>query len=366
MSLSLPVLMYHYISCWKNPIAVSPERFEEHCRAMRRGGWRGVGLEEAEAFFLRGTPLPPKSVLITFDDGFLDNHVHALPILEQYGHKGTVFAVAGKLEAAGAVRPTMADVRNGRCTPDTLPRVDAPYVAHRLGFEERQDMFLNWNEARAMEQSGIMRVASHSMWHRTVFVSPEYDGFHKPEKRTRTFDRVDAEVVWGLPRFKARPRLANRAFIPSAALTEAVRALVPQDKDAAFAFFKDPANEERLAALVRGFAPEQLGGYEDDRTMEHAIRRELADSKELLERELGRPENTLCWPWGAFSPLALRIAKEVGYTVFFTTAMGANPAGQAEHIHRFKAKDKSGAWLSLRLHLYSRPWLAGLYASMRI
>ena len=82
---SLPVLMYHYISRYRGSIAVSPETFEAHCRGMAEAGWRGVGLDEAEAFFLEGAPLPARSALITFDDGFLDNYVYAWPILKKIG-----------------------------------------------------------------------------------------------------------------------------------------------------------------------------------------------------------------------------------------------------------------------------------------
>ncbi|WMW66140.1 polysaccharide deacetylase family protein [Nitratidesulfovibrio liaohensis] len=103
---SLPVLMYHYVSRKKNSIAVHPDTFETHCRAMRRAGWTGIGLAEAEAYLLGEAPLPPRSALITFDDGFLDNYVYAWPILKKYGHKGVIFAVAGKLEQ-GAPRPTL-------------------------------------------------------------------------------------------------------------------------------------------------------------------------------------------------------------------------------------------------------------------
>ena len=107
---SLPVLMYHYVSRFPGAIAVSPEHFEDQCRGMAEHGWRGIGLDEAEAFLLKGAPLPPRSLLITFDDGYLDNYVYAWPILRKYGHKGVVFAVTERMEAGKKCRPTLADV----------------------------------------------------------------------------------------------------------------------------------------------------------------------------------------------------------------------------------------------------------------
>jgi len=48
--------------------------------------------------------------------------------------------------------------------------------------------------------------------------------------------------------------------------------------------------------------------------------RELSDSKEFLERTLGRPVNSVSFPYGAFSPRHLKMAADVGYTNCFTTA----------------------------------------------
>ena len=158
---SLPVLMYHYVSRFPGAIAVSPEHFEDQCRGMAEHGWRGIGLDEAEAFLLKGAPLPPRSLLITFDDGYLDNYVYAWPILRKYGHKGVVFAVTERMEAEKKCRPTLAEVWEG-LPPSSLPPVDAPMHDTPFGYQVRRDMFFSWEEARHMESSGVMAVAAHS------------------------------------------------------------------------------------------------------------------------------------------------------------------------------------------------------------
>ena len=118
---SLPVLMYHYVSRFPGAIAVSPEHFEDQCRGMAEHGWRGIGLDEAEGFLLKGAPLPPRSLLITFDDGYLDNYVYAWPILRKYGHKGVVFAVTERMVAEkNAARPLPTSGR-GCLRPASLP-----------------------------------------------------------------------------------------------------------------------------------------------------------------------------------------------------------------------------------------------------
>ena len=158
---SLPVLMYHYVSRFPGAIAVSPEHFEDQCRGMAEHGWRGIGLDEAEGFLLKGAPLPPRSLLITFDDGYLDNYVYAWPILRKYGHKGVVFAVTERMEAEKKCRPTLAEVWEG-LPPSSLPPVDAPMHDTPFGYQVRRDMFFSWEEARHMESSGVMGNASTS------------------------------------------------------------------------------------------------------------------------------------------------------------------------------------------------------------
>ena len=85
-----------------------------------------------------------------------------------------------------------------------------------------------------MEESGVMAVAAHSARHLAVpadrngaqvnrhdrrkAASPFEEAakrFHVPGTRLNTFNRTDFPVVWGLPRFKERPFLHSRAFIPS-------------------------------------------------------------------------------------------------------------------------------------------------------
>lgn len=367
MTRSLPVLMYHYISRFTNSIAVHPERFEAHLKGMNACGWRGIGLDEAEYYLAEGRALPKKSLLITFDDGFLDNYVYAWPLLQQYGHKGVIFAATGRLEAAAAPRPTLADVRAGTLKQEHLPRVDQPFVKHRLGFEERHDHFINWNEARLMEESGVMRIAAHSVQHHAVFAGPDFEGFHAPGHRGRTFDRVHGKVVWGTPRFKERPELFSRAFVPAPELVAAIGNLVPQDKAGAYAFFQDAERVAQFEKLIQNFKDAgTLGSYETDEARTARMQQVFATCKQQLEHELGHSVTSFCWPWGNHCEEALTLGKKAGFKVFFKTSMGANPPASPDRVNRFKVKDKDWNWLRLRLAIYSRPWAADLYARVRL
>ena len=352
---------------------------------MAEHGWRGTGLDEAEAFLLKGAPLPPRSLLITFDDGYLDNYVYAWPILRKYGHKGVVFAVTERMEAEKKCRPTLAEVWEG-LPPSSLPPVDAPMHDTPFGYQVRRDMFFSWEEARHMESSGVMAVAAHSARHLAVFAGPEWgpvnrhdrhqkpasaleaagQRFHVPGTRANTFNAVDFPEVWGLPRFKERPFLYSRAFIPSPDLVAAVQRLVPQEPAEARTFFQSAGNVAALETLVAGFSPDRLGTLESEAARRSRVHEELGACAETLRRELGHPVRSLCWPWGSGSEVAREEGRKAGFSVFFTTRMGANPPAAPEAVHRFKVRDAGWSWLRLRLEIYSRPWLARLYGACRI
>ena len=361
---SLPVLMHHYISAHANAIAVPADVFEEQCRALAEAGWHGVGLAEAETYFLHGEPLPAKSCLITFDDGYLDNYVHAWPILKKYRHKGVVFVVAERLGKDTALRPTLEDSWNGNIARQELPDVDNPFVQRPEGYTVREDAFINWAEARHMEASGVVAIASHSFTHQGVPTGETYSGFFLPEKRLRTFDRPNP-FFWGCPKFTMKAGLANRSFVINPELANRIQELVPQEEAKAFAFANDSAGMQALEALAASFKG-NMGRMETDEEMTTRMREELSKGKIILEEGLGHATSTLCWPWGEYNATSLALAQELGFSVFITTASGPNPPGSPLDVHRFKVRAKNGLWLRSRVWLYSHPILASFYSRMRL
>jgi hypothetical protein len=60
------------------------------CEMIRRGGYTVLPLEEAVTHLYSAT-LPPRSVVMTFDDGGRDFCLRALPVLKEYGFPATVY-----------------------------------------------------------------------------------------------------------------------------------------------------------------------------------------------------------------------------------------------------------------------------------
>src|SRR5690625_3549760 len=100
---NIPVLMYHHVGPTGGSLTVSAEHFEQQIRGLAEKGYRSLGAAELEGFF-RGQAVAPKSVVLTFDDGYLDNWVYAHPVLEKYGVIGMKVLIPGLIGGA-AIAP---------------------------------------------------------------------------------------------------------------------------------------------------------------------------------------------------------------------------------------------------------------------
>lgn len=101
--MTLPViLMYHQISdlpATLDPyrISVPPSAFEAHMHALHEMGYVAFTLREAARKMRAREDFPPLSVVVTFDDGYLDNYTTAWPILQAVDFVATIFLVAARV-----------------------------------------------------------------------------------------------------------------------------------------------------------------------------------------------------------------------------------------------------------------------------
>lgn len=96
----VPVLMYHYLSVppegsdiYRRDLSVSPEQFAAQLDRLQAEGYTTISLYTLHAYLTQGTPLPPKPVILTFDDGYRDNYEQALPLLAARKLTATFFIV---------------------------------------------------------------------------------------------------------------------------------------------------------------------------------------------------------------------------------------------------------------------------------
>jgi peptidoglycan/xylan/chitin deacetylase (PgdA/CDA1 family) len=248
---------------------------------------------------LNGSVPRRASVLITFDDGYLDNYTLAFPILRSHGIQGVFFL------------PT-AFVGTTK-----VPWWDA--IAYLIKKSRRKSIGLDYPHPAAfdLENEGAARV-SMQVLHR--FIQPDVTD---PGRFIADLEKV-CET--------RRPEgSADRLFMN----WEEAREM----QQSGMAFGSHTHTHEILSKL----APAQQ-------------REELFSSREILERELGRQIDTLAYPVGqryCFSEDTVEALKETGYRAAFSFYGGLNRPGQMQpfDIRRYSVGDQSHARLRLQTAL---------------
>ena len=92
----VPVIMYHSLhNRPANQWTITPEAFANDLRYLAQNGYHAVNSTDLILFVREGIPLPEKPVMLTFDDGYYNNMLYALPLLEEYDMK-IVLSVIGE------------------------------------------------------------------------------------------------------------------------------------------------------------------------------------------------------------------------------------------------------------------------------
>lgn len=130
----IPILMYHYIGDNPNPedktrnsLTVPLKNFEEQMQYLTQNGFTTLSLDTLADIATKKVATPPKPVVLTFDDGYIDFYVNAFPILKKYGLRAVVFVPTGLVG---------------------------------------QSYYLSWDQLREISNSGLVSFEAHTVTHR--------------------------------------------------------------------------------------------------------------------------------------------------------------------------------------------------------
>ncbi len=131
----LPILGYHRIGRFQSDHVptVTPEAFERQLSFIARHRYQVVGLDVVADALERGTRLPRRQTVITFDDGYEETYTIAWPLLKRFGFSSTVFITPGEIGTPG---------------------------------------FMTWEQAVEMSRDGVL-IGSHTMHHSYLPSVPE-------------------------------------------------------------------------------------------------------------------------------------------------------------------------------------------------
>ncbi len=146
---TVPILCYHRFGNPASKMTVTPQTFAQQLEFLAKNDYRVIRLAELRGFLEARRPLPPRTVVITIDDGYESVYRHAFPLLKKYGFPATLFVYTDFIGA-----------------PDAL----------------------SWPQLQELQRSGLVDVQSHSKTHRNLIER----GANEDEARYR--QAIDTEM----------------------------------------------------------------------------------------------------------------------------------------------------------------------------
>lgn len=309
----LPVVMFHTVRepdpdwLWDGLTCPVP-MFERMIASLRSRGYGPARLDDLVALQESGTKPAGRRIVLTFDDGYLDNWVYVYPLLKRAGLRGIVYVNPEFVDPGKELRPTLADVWSGRIAATDL----------------QTRGFLNWSEIEYLDREGVLEIGSHSMSHTWYPTSSRIVDYHRPGLDTpwlawnarperKPFYRVEDQsgfVPWGTPVFESGRSLGIRRYFPDPGVAAAVTSFVASHGGREY--FQRPDWQVRLDEVAARSDAGQ-GRYESDEERDERYRHEIAGAFAILEARLDRPIRHFCWPGGAYCDESWQALEAAGY-----------------------------------------------------
>jgi peptidoglycan/xylan/chitin deacetylase (PgdA/CDA1 family) len=138
------ILFYHRVADDRDELAVSPASFGQQMAYLASESYRVVDVVEAVDLLERGS-LRPRTIGLSFDDGFLDVAEHALPILAGHGFRATVFVAPGVIDGSAWF--------DWYTSPPPV---------------------LDWDDIAELDDDGTLRFEAHSLTHPNLLTLDEH------------------------------------------------------------------------------------------------------------------------------------------------------------------------------------------------
>lgn len=275
--------------------------FEKHLRHLRQF-YHVVSLDQAAEILASGRAVPRDTVVITFDDGYRDNHAVAMPLLQKYNLPATVFVISGAID----------------------------------GMPAWFDQVHSW-----FKETRLSKV-------RLSMIDSELD-LASPSGRREALRNVLSAMkkLSGNGRIEAMSELRTRLEIPASDCDQESPAMLSWDE------LREMAQSQIITIGAHTVTHPILPGLESI-----DIRSEIEESCHRISQELGQPVRFFAYPNGDYDSRAQSVVRELGLVGCGTQGAGFNPQGSdlsalrrlgAEGLPMFRFALYLAGWEDLRI-----------------
>jgi peptidoglycan/xylan/chitin deacetylase (PgdA/CDA1 family) len=263
-------------------ISATPRQFDSQMRYLREH-LRPISLNDVITHVEHGTPLPPNSVAVTFDDGFADTYRYAFPVLRRYRIPATIFVSTGYVESG---EPFWFEL--------------ASYLVYRVA-------------PQSLEMPDGIRLPTADAWSARTASLRRLHGILKDLPNA---SRLQIVTQW---QYRHAKELAHGASLHSQPITW--------------------SEILEMTACGISFGSHTVTHPNLTRVSDEELHRELAESKSLLEAKLQQSIDTIAYPIGtpsAFDDRVVSAARKHNFKLGLTYVSGANaiPVQNPLKLHR--------------------------------
>lgn len=184
--MGVPILTYHSIDDSGSVVSTPPGVFRRQMQHLKEAGYSAITLGRFAELRRNGEPHPERTVVLTFDDGFMNFYTEAFPVLAPYSFKATVFLVT-----------SLCGRHNDWAgNPPDLPRSE----------------LLDWGQIRELDAHGI-EFGSHTRTHPDLTrLSATTMKSEMTDSKTEISDRLGREVsTFAYPYGRVNPKVRQTA-----------------------------------------------------------------------------------------------------------------------------------------------------------
>ena len=290
------ILLYHEVDTAKSngfgsggDTRVPPEVFRRQVQFLKKH-FHPLSLRDAVSHLSSGTPFPPGSLVVSFDDGYKSNLSNAYPVLEQYSVPFTVFVTTDYM--SGKSIPWWDSVNQAIADTTATVTLDLDSLQGSFELESRSEKRRLYAHVRRL-------MLTYPQWEReiTSHLKERVPGWRGETEQDAFLSKEDLR------------RMAQNSLV-------------------------EIGSHSRSHASL-------------PRLEEEALLREVRDSRSTLEEELGRPVESFAYPYGEpadVSALVARVVQDCGYRCALTGVPGTVNLGDDAFQLRRVSVDGRDDW----------------------